>query len=72
LPVILVQKKSGELCFHVDYRKVIDVTKKDCFPQLKISDTLDTLAIAKWFLTWTRDKSRKLQLSCEGPYKVIT
>jgi hypothetical protein len=29
---ILVRKKNGELRFCVDYRKLNDVTKKDCFP----------------------------------------
>jgi hypothetical protein len=33
----------------VDYRKLNDVTKKDCFPLLRIDDTLDTLAGAKGF-----------------------
>jgi hypothetical protein len=35
----------------VDYRKLNDVTKKDGFSLLRIDDTLDTLAGAKWFST---------------------
>jgi hypothetical protein len=35
----------------VDYRKLNDVTRKDCFPLPRIDDTLDTLAGAKWFST---------------------
>jgi hypothetical protein len=35
----------------MDYRKLNDVTKKDCFPLPWIDDTLDTLAEAKWFST---------------------
>jgi hypothetical protein len=35
----------------VDYRKLNDVAKKDCFPLPRIDDTLDTLAGAKWFST---------------------
>jgi hypothetical protein len=35
----------------VDYRKLNDVTKKECFPMPRIDDTLDTLAGAKWFST---------------------
>jgi hypothetical protein len=50
-PVVLVRKKNGELRFCVDYRKLNDVTKKDCFPPPRISDILDTLAGAKWFST---------------------
>jgi hypothetical protein len=49
-PVVLV-RKNGELRFCVDYRKLNDVTKKDCFPLPQIDDTLDTLAGAKWFST---------------------
>jgi hypothetical protein len=50
-PVVLVPKKNGDLCFCVDYRKLNDVTRKDCFPLPRIDDTLDTLAGAKWFPT---------------------
>jgi hypothetical protein len=35
----------------VDYRKLNEVTKKDCFPLPWINDTLNTLAGAKWFST---------------------
>jgi hypothetical protein len=50
-PVVLVRKKNGELRFCVDYRKLNNVTKKDCFLLPRIDDTLDTLAGAKWFST---------------------
>jgi hypothetical protein len=50
-PVVLTRKKNGELRFCVDYRKLNDVTKKDCFPLPRIDNTLDTLAGAKWFST---------------------
>jgi hypothetical protein len=49
--VVLVRKKNEELHFCVDYRKLNDVTKKDCFPLPRIDDTLDTLAGAKWVST---------------------
>jgi hypothetical protein len=47
----LVRKKNGELRFCVDYRKLSDITNKDCYPLPWIDDTLDTLAGAKWFPT---------------------
>jgi hypothetical protein len=50
-PVVLVGKKNRELRFCVDYRKLSDLTKKDCFPLPRIDDTLDMLAGAKWFST---------------------
>jgi hypothetical protein len=30
-PVILIMKKNGELCFHMNYRKLNDITKIDYF-----------------------------------------
>jgi hypothetical protein len=50
-PIVLVRKKNGELRFCVDYRKLNNLTKKDCFPPPWIDDTLDMLAGAKWFST---------------------
>jgi hypothetical protein len=46
-----VGKKNGEFRFCVDYGKLNDVTKEDCFPLPRIDDTLDMLAGAKWSST---------------------
>jgi hypothetical protein len=50
-PIVLARKKNGEIHFCVDYRKLNDVRKKDCFSLPRIDETLDTLAGAKWFST---------------------
>jgi len=50
-PVVLVRKKDSNLRFCIDYRRLNDVTKKDCFLLPRIDDTLDTLDGAKWFST---------------------
>jgi hypothetical protein len=50
-PVVLLRKNNGELRFCLDYRKLNDVTKNDCFPLPRTDDTLGTLAGAKWFST---------------------
>ena len=50
-PVVFVGKKDGRLRFCVNYRRLIYVTKKDCFPLPRIDDTLDTLAGAQCFST---------------------
>jgi hypothetical protein len=49
--LVVPRKKNGDLRFCVDYRKLNDVTRKDCFPLPRIDNTLDTLAGAKWFST---------------------
>jgi hypothetical protein len=50
-PFVIVRKKNGDIRFCVDYRKLNDVTKKDCFPLPRIDDTFYTLAGAQWFST---------------------
>ena len=50
-PIVLVQKKSGEWRFCIDYRKLNDITKKDAYPLPRIDDTLDMLGGARYFAT---------------------
>jgi hypothetical protein len=49
LHVVLIRKKNQDLQFYVDYRRLNDITKIDCFPLRRA--TLDTLAGSKWFST---------------------
>lgn len=50
-PVILVEKKTGDQRFCVDYRKLNKVTKKDSYPLPRIDETLDSLYGMKYFTT---------------------
>ena len=51
-PVVLVPKKTGEVRFAIDYRKLNAVTKKEIYPLPRIDDTLDALGDAKFFSTF--------------------
>ena len=50
-PIVLVQKKNGEMRFCVDYRKLNRITKLDEFPLPRIDDTLDQLTGSRHFST---------------------
>jgi transposase InsO family protein/predicted aspartyl protease len=50
-PIVLVKKKSGEIRFCVDFRKLNEVTVKDAFPLPHVSDVLEALHGAKFFTT---------------------
>lgn len=48
-PVVVVEKKNGKKRLCVDYRKLNNATKKDCYPLPRIDDMLETLSGAQWF-----------------------
>ena len=50
-PIILVKKKSGELRFCVDYRKLNSVTVGHAHPLPRVDDILDSLGDSKYFTT---------------------
>ena len=50
LPVVMVKKKDGSLCFCVDFQ-LNAATVKDAHPLLRIDDLLDVLHGARWFST---------------------
>ena len=50
-PVVLVRKRSGDLRFCVDYRKLNAVTVNDSHPIPNIADILDSLGDASYFST---------------------
>jgi hypothetical protein len=48
-PVVLVKKKTGEIRFCIDYRKLNSITKEDAFPLPRIDNLLEKFRKAKWF-----------------------
>lgn len=48
---MLVQKKTGDLRFCVDYRKLNAVTRKDVYPIPRMDDVMGRLGGAKYFST---------------------
>jgi hypothetical protein len=48
ISVFIVRKKIGYLRFCVDYKKVNDVSRKDCFPLPRTDDTSDTTGQGLW------------------------
>jgi RNase H-like domain found in reverse transcriptase/Reverse transcriptase (RNA-dependent DNA polymerase) len=47
--VVLVKKKTGEIRFCIDYRRVNSITKVDAFPLPRIDNLLEKFREAKWF-----------------------
>ena len=52
-PVILVTKRDGTMRFCVSYHRLNSIIKTDVFPLPRIDDSVDILANAKYFSTWT-------------------
>ncbi|CAG2205474.1 Transposon Ty3-G Gag-Pol polyprotein,Transposon Ty3-I Gag-Pol polyprotein [Mytilus edulis] len=52
-PIVLVPKKNDptSVRFCIDYRRLNNLTKKDCFPLPRIEDCLDALRGAKFYST---------------------
>ena len=50
-PIVIVQKKTGEIRLCVDYRELNARTRRDAYPLPRIDETLDALSGAKWFST---------------------
>src|ERR1700679_3813160 len=48
-PILFVKKRSGELRLCIDYRGLNQISKKDRYPLLLLSDLLDTLKKARCY-----------------------
>ena len=50
-PIVIVQKKSGQMRMCVDYRQLNAKTRRDAYPLPRIEESLDALGGAKYFST---------------------
>jgi hypothetical protein len=50
-PVVIVNKKGGDKCLCIDYKKLNAVTKADVYPLSKIDDMLELFGEVTWFST---------------------
>ncbi|CAB4439835.1 unnamed protein product [Rhizophagus irregularis] len=50
-PVVIVDKKTGDKRFCIDFRKINQMTITDTYPLPRIDDLLEKFRIAKWFTT---------------------
>ena len=50
-PIVIVQKKDGDIRLCVDYRQLNAKTRKDAYPLPRIEESLDALTGARWFST---------------------
>ena len=47
--VVIVQKKSGEICLCVDYQKLNSIMVRDAFPLPRIDEALQAVYSSNWF-----------------------
>ena len=52
--IVLVEKKDKTLRFYVDHCRLNAITKMDVFPLPRVDDTLDLLAMSKYFTTFAQ------------------
>ncbi|GET66926.1 hypothetical protein PTSG_12973 [Rhizophagus irregularis DAOM 181602=DAOM 197198] len=50
-PVVIVNKKTGDKRFCIDFRKINQMTITDAYPLPRIDDLLEKFRVAKWFTT---------------------
>ena len=50
-PVVIVDKKTGDKRFCIDFRKINQMTIMDAHPLPRIDDLLERFRMAKWFTT---------------------
>src|SRR5437763_14726448 len=48
-PILFIPKKNGKLCLCVDYRKLNDITIKNCYPLPCIDKLMDHLTGVKYY-----------------------
>ncbi|GET52813.1 retroviral-like aspartic protease 1 [Rhizophagus irregularis DAOM 181602=DAOM 197198] len=50
-PIVIVNKKTGDKRFCIDFRKINQMTITDAYPLPRIDDLLEKFRVAKWFTT---------------------
>ena len=50
-PIVLVEKKDGNVRFCVDYRKLNLVSKFDAYPMPRVEEVLESVSAAKFIST---------------------
>jgi hypothetical protein len=50
-PVVMIPKKDGSIRFCIDFRKLNNITVKDCYPLPFISELLNTIKGKQYFST---------------------